>query len=331
MCLLSIIMPVYNTQDTLPAALDGVCRQTLEDLEIILVDDGSTDGVSGILKGIGEQDERVSVFRQEHAGTAAARNAGLKMAKGRYIYFADADDVMAVNAARIMTDAMESSGADLVTFGFRKRNRRTRDVQEVTAPEKRFSGQEIRHDYTKWTENSSCKVLGSCWNKCFRRDLIEKHNMVFPGLSRNEEEVFIMRYLNEVKDVYQIPDVLYDFYPIGLKQAWERLPEDFCEQVDLFRKERMKYAVKWECDTRQTREFLAKEYWGKMMLGLRLCFNPKQKAGYGEFARRVTMLRRGLSELGEVPASVEKSLIYRLMKRGFTPLVWILVKRNSRG
>lgn len=330
MSLLTIIMPVYNAKDTLPAALEGILHQTYRNLEILLVDDGSTDGVREMVRKTAGKDERFQIITQKHAGSGVARNAALQIASGSYVYFADADDVMAPDAARIMVNKMSSAGTDLLTFGYRQINRRTGAVKEVSAGEGRFSGEQIRSDYTRWTAESSCKVLGSCWNKCFRMDLIKEYGVVFPDLQRNEEEVFIMRYIEHVQDVYNIPDILYNFYPIDLKRAWKRLPDNFCEEVELFRRERLAFACRWNCDTPGTREFIAREYWGKMMLGLKLCFNPEKKAGYGEFSRRAAMLMKGLSDTGSVPASVSGSTVYKLLKRGLTPAVWLMVKKNSR-
>lgn len=331
MSLLTIIMPVYNAQDTLSAALNGILNQTYKALEILLVDDGSTDGTRHQLEQLKAQDKRVQVIIQKHAGSGAARNAALQVASGTYVYFADADDVMEPDAARIMVNKMSNPGTDLLTFGYRQINRKTGAAKEITANEGRFSGEQIRSDYTRWTADSACKVLGSCWNKCFRMDIIKEYGVMFPELKRNEEEVFIMRYIEHIQDVYNIPDILYNFYPIDLEQAWKRLPDDFCQQVELFRRERLKFARRWNCDTSSTREFIAREYWGKMMLGLRMCFNPGKPLGYGEFKHRCRLLMSGISQTGHVPASVSGSTIYKLLKKGLYPIVWLLVKKNSKG
>lgn len=330
MSLLTIIMPVYNAQDTFEAALEGIRRQTYKNLEILLVDDGSTDGIRKQIETVMKQDKRIQLITQKHAGSGAARNAALQVANGRLVYFADADDIMAPNAARVMMNRMENPGTDLLTFGYRQINRKTGSVKEITAEEGRFSGEQIRSDFTKWTADSPCKVLGSCWNKCFRMDIIKEYGVAFPDLQRNEEEVFIMRYIEHVQDVYNIPDILYDFYPIDLEQAWKRLPEDYCEEVEQFRRERMSYMRMWNCDNPATREFIAKEYWGKMILGLRMCFNPKKKLGYREFSRRIKLLCSGLDDTKNAPASITGSTLYKLMKKGLIPVVWILVKRSSR-
>ena len=331
MSLLTIIMPVYNAEDTLPDALQGIMSQTYKNLEVLLVDDGSAKGVERLVRKVTGEDERFQIITQKHAGSGAARNAALQVASGTYVYFADADDVMAPEAAGTMVHKMNDPGTDLLTFGYRQINRKTGAATEISAEEGRFSGEQIRSDFTRCTAQSPCKVLGSCWNKCFRMDLIKEYGVVFPDLQRNEEEVFIMRYIEHVQDVYNIPDILYNFYPIDLQRAWKRLPEHFCEEVELFRKERLAFAKSWNCDTPEVREFIAQEYWGKMMLGLKLCFNPEKKAGYGEFVRRVRMLMKGLSDTGRVPDSVSGSIVYKLMKKGIMPAVWLLVRKNSKG
>ena len=88
----SVIIPVYKAEKYLRQCLDSICGQTLKDIEIICVDDGSTDSSPEILKEYREKDERVIVVRQENAGAGAARNKGLDISKGKYLSFLDADD-----------------------------------------------------------------------------------------------------------------------------------------------------------------------------------------------------------------------------------------------
>lgn len=90
----SVIIPVYNIEKFLSACLDSVCSQTLKDIEIICVDDGSTDSSLAILHRYKKQDERVIVLTQQNQGAGAARNYGLSIAKGEYLAFLDSDDFL---------------------------------------------------------------------------------------------------------------------------------------------------------------------------------------------------------------------------------------------
>ena len=96
MCIpkVSVIIPVYNTEKYVRQAVVSICRQTLKDLEIIIVNDGSTDGSMTILEELAAQDERIKLFSQENQGQSTARNRGLHHAIGEYIYFMDSDDLL---------------------------------------------------------------------------------------------------------------------------------------------------------------------------------------------------------------------------------------------
>ena len=90
----SVIIPIYNTAAYLRKALDSICGQTLKELEIILIDDGSTDGSRGIIEEYAKRDARIRWYAQPNQGLSVARNRGLLHATGKYIYFMDSDDII---------------------------------------------------------------------------------------------------------------------------------------------------------------------------------------------------------------------------------------------
>ncbi len=113
----SVIVPVYNVEDFLPKCLESCIKQTLYDIEIICVNDGSTDNSAKILKAFAEADPRIIVIEQENAGLASARNAGLKIAQGRWIMFLDSDDYYLENACeRVWLESVHEK-TDIVIFG----------------------------------------------------------------------------------------------------------------------------------------------------------------------------------------------------------------------
>ena len=97
----SVIIPVYNTAPYLHEALESITMQTLKELEIIIVNDGSTDGSGEIIREAARKDERIKVYEQENQGQSIARNVGLDHAIGEYIYFMDSDDLLELNALKI--------------------------------------------------------------------------------------------------------------------------------------------------------------------------------------------------------------------------------------
>lgn len=111
--LVSIIVPVYNTKEYLKDCIDSILNQTEKKIEVLLVDDGSTDGSADICDEYAELDFRVKVFHQENSGVSSARNKGLREAKGEWIMFADSDDWLEKNAIRTLLENSES-GAELL-------------------------------------------------------------------------------------------------------------------------------------------------------------------------------------------------------------------------
>ena len=116
MPLLSIIVPVYNTATYLPACLDSILSQGFTDFEVLLVDDGSSDGSGAICDKYAEADSRVRVFHQENGGVSSARNLGLSQAKGEWIYFVDSDDEMLPDGLQTLVDCI-SDDVDIVMGG----------------------------------------------------------------------------------------------------------------------------------------------------------------------------------------------------------------------
>ncbi len=114
--LISVIIPVYNVEKYLRECVDSVISQTYENLEIILVDDGSTDSSGKICDEYIDKDERVTVVHQKNAGLSQARNRGLEESTGEYIYFLDSDDYIAENSFEILLKIAEKDGSDIVFF-----------------------------------------------------------------------------------------------------------------------------------------------------------------------------------------------------------------------
>ena len=112
----SVIIPIYNTAAYLRKALDNICGQTLKELEIILIDDGSTDGSHGIIEEYAKRDARIRWYAQPNQGLSVARNRGLLHATGKYIYFMDSDDILDTQALRHCHDLCEKRELDFIFF-----------------------------------------------------------------------------------------------------------------------------------------------------------------------------------------------------------------------
>lgn len=170
--LISVIIPVYDSEVYLPRCLEAVSAQTYDNLEIILVDDGSTDSSSQICAGFAARDRRARVIRQENQGLWAARNTGQDAARGAYLFFPDSDDYFHQDLLRLLYEAINGGpGYDLAIVG---RKVTWSGDEDTTSP--------VTPILTEWSQHRLMETLltekgDDCcvymWNKLFRRSLID--------------------------------------------------------------------------------------------------------------------------------------------------------------
>ena len=115
--LISVIIPIYNIMDCLPKCVDSVCRQTYSAMEILLVDDGSTDGTGALCDELAKKDARIRVFHKENGGSSSARNLGIREARGEYLGFVDSDDYVDADMYERLYGAIEKTGMPVAQVG----------------------------------------------------------------------------------------------------------------------------------------------------------------------------------------------------------------------
>lgn len=212
---ISVIIPVYNAGKYLEECLECIQHSTFKDIEIICIDDGSTDCSPDILRQHQQEDSRIKIFRQENAGAGAARNLGIEKSSGKYLFFMDADDRCSYSLLEKACLLAEKEKADIVVFGFLRFN-------EVTGERKAFDGlskNRLPFGYNSFSYHdvpqSICSIVNPTpWNKLIRRDLIIKNNLRYMCLTTTNDITFCAMCVMAANKVAYLPDVLY-FYRIG--------------------------------------------------------------------------------------------------------------------
>lgn len=189
--MVSIIVPVYNTEKYLHNCIDSLLAQTCTDIEILLVNDGSTDGSGAICDAYAARDARIRVMHQQNGGVSSARNAALAVASGEYIAFVDSDDWVSPHYIEAMLDAMTDANADLVCCGMFFVRNRFDTVQDMTDCREIIQGREVYR-----TLLCDGQVGGYLCNKLFKRDMIAA--MFDPDLHVSEDFVFCAQYAKAV-------------------------------------------------------------------------------------------------------------------------------------
>ena len=200
----SIIMPVYNKSAYLSSTFDALLSQTYQEWELIVVNDGSTDGSAAIIEEFVQKDVRISCISQKNCGVSAARNAGLRKASGEWIWFVDADDLPNKEFLKnVFLDSFDEE-ADIIVGSYQcfEKNKGIRNVQ---IREQGFiSSQELPHLFMKYQYKTG--FWGYLWNKLIKRNLLIKTQARFQeGLTLAEDLKFMVGLYREGTNIYSIP------------------------------------------------------------------------------------------------------------------------------
>ena len=208
--LISVIIPVYNAQKYLKTCLDSLINQLYKKLEIICVDDGSTDNSLEILRYYEKKDSRIKVFTQKNSGPSAARNNALDHATGDYISFVDADDFLEANAYKVLSEvAIEKENWDLIIFG-----------GNVIGERNDYIADKLNTSFNTYKNCSAGEVVFKekaarpfLWLHFLKRELLEKPTRLRfdETLNLGEDQIFQFGYVPRAKNVITLNLKLYNY------------------------------------------------------------------------------------------------------------------------
>lgn len=188
----SVIIPVYQAQRYVRQCLDSVTGQTLREIEIICVDDGSFDGSAQILAECAARDKRIRVIRQENAGAGAARNRGLAEASGEYLSFLDADDFFEPDMLTRAYEKAKESASQIVVYGADRYREDTGSFQEMPWALRKNALPPYRPmDCRTFTDNVFKVFVGWAWDKLFSREFILRYNLSFQEQRTSNDLLFV--------------------------------------------------------------------------------------------------------------------------------------------
>lgn len=199
--MVSIIVPVYNASQYLDRCIDSLVKQTVKDIEIILVDDGSTDDSLSICREWALKDNRIVIVEQENSGVSIARNRGIEISNGEFVLLLDSDDWLALNTVEVLLKEQQRENADCVVFGFNQTSGNIWAPLEEKCYNTLFA---LKTDFPYWLNT---ELLSSSVNKLYKRQLIKK---LYPkGMAFGEDLLFSLDYLEQCKCISFIKEPLY--------------------------------------------------------------------------------------------------------------------------
>lgn len=209
---ISIIVPVYNTRKFLEKCIDSVIKQDFKNYELILINDGSTDGSLEICKKFANKYDFIKSVSQDNGGVSKARNTGLSLAEGKYVIFLDADDSIEINSLRTLFLEAEKNDSDMVIGSYNKL-RFSNKVGKVIRKNECVTREEVWNDMNKYEG-----YINTPWAKLYRLEIIKENKLLFQeGRSIGEDYKFNRQYLQCINsNIIIIDKVVYNYRMGGL-------------------------------------------------------------------------------------------------------------------
>jgi len=238
--LISVIVPVYNGQDYLEDCILSIENQTYEDLEIIIINDGSTDGTGAVCVKLKEKYDNIYVITMEDEGVSAARNAGIDMAKGGFITFVDADDRLRPKMLQVLYDSILQTGSDIAGCGFQT-YKEEGEWQELLLNRYRIR-EPVTYEPAEYLKQEILKGNSRCWSKLYRRSVIG--NMRFQrGLSIGEDMLFLVELLSYVRKIAETDYPGYGYFQNPKGAMNREFTEKYMDQITCWEMAREKAMV----------------------------------------------------------------------------------------
>ena len=226
---LSIILPIYNVEKYLDRCMKSILKQSFKDYEIILVDDGSTDSSPILCDKYGKQLNKVKVLHKSNGGLSSARNAGLELAKGKYIFWLDSDDYISEEALSSIVKTLNKSEVDILKFNYR---RQPNDIiRKSLLKPGLYNEEEIKKNVIPLALEHVGEFTMSAWSHIYRRKFIEEEKLRFISEREvgSEDYLFNLQAFLSAKTLCAIEDDLYN-YDLRLGSLSNKYRENLIEK-----------------------------------------------------------------------------------------------------
>ena len=332
---ISVIVPVYQAEQCLPACVESVLAQTFFNWELLLVDDGCTDGSPALCDGYAARNDRVRVFHQRNGGVSAARNTGLREARGEFIAFLDADDQLEPRALETLWSMLESSGAD--TAGCAHLNVTPGGTSpELLLPAGLYDHQGILDHvvYPLLGDRLRAPVFnGFIWRYLFSGELLRRYRITFSG-AYLEDELFLMEYFCYAQKLAVTDQPLYRYVwnPSSITHKYMR---DFPAVFAAFMERKAALAERFGLEDACPR-WRENSNWAGLLIAIGNEYAPTNPKSLRERRQAVEDLCRR-PEMAEAIASLtpeglsrNKQLVAKLVRGGHFALLTLLYRFKNR-
>lgn len=236
MIAVSVIMPVYNGEADLERAVASIEAQTMGEWELILVDDGSTDKTGELCDKKAAEDERIRVIHTQNQGQGIARNTGLLLAQGEYVWFADADDELLPDGMRLLYEKALEGSYDVVSGLYYREKGRGRELILGAFTEGELKRRGTKEEEGRFHRVKTESVFGYLWNKLYRRQFLVDKGLAFDDIKKvyMEDQLFNLKVFGKNPRYYQSLSPVYCYYVVTsstTRRADDKIAEKNCRML----------------------------------------------------------------------------------------------------
>lgn len=291
--LISFIVPVYNAEKYLDQCVKSLLAQSHKKTEIILVDDGSSDGSAVLCDRFGEDDSRIRVYHKENGGVHTARNLGIQEAKGEYVFFVDSDDWIDIDTAHTVLEIIHAHSPDVVRFTYiRETENHASPKVNTFVAEGLSTGQACKTVYRQtmgligpeWKHPENFNFLATTCTSAYRRELLITHNIQFEPrepIGSFEDGLFNLKFMRIAEGFYYLDRPLYHYRKTNAESCTANYRTDYLQkQTRLF--EQLYEMVSAEQDAQLQEAF----YNRVIFSNLELCLNAVKSSQKGSVQRK---------------------------------------------
>ncbi|MCR4882184.1 MAG: glycosyltransferase [Clostridiales bacterium] len=315
--MISVIIPMYNAAKTIERCIHSVMNQSFQDLEIIIIDDGSTDGCQDIAREIAETDQRIKVYPQDNHGASSARNHGLSVCRGEYICFIDSDDAVEKEYIESLYQGIRAKDSDIALCGYVEVGESSEKKYILSAEEEMKLQGLIETDYFVLR-----LFAGSPCMKIFRSDIIKQNHLRFrEDMITAEDQYFNFQYYEHCRSITFINRPLYIYYRNESYLSMKRTVQ--CMENEI---EKIQYGI----------QFMQKQHIGswEQIIAASICYAARRYVFLTDAGNSPVQCCRRLKRMTLLKAHIrlplwQNDIIYQLLLRGhcFPAYLYLWLRR----
>lgn len=309
--LISIIIPVYNAEKYIEECIKSLCTQTLKDCEFIFINDGSKDSSRNIIEKYSHIDSRVKLMNQENQGVSIARNEGIRLAKGEYVGFVDADDFIEDDMLEVLYKEISEKNIDLIISNFQTQLDGQKGISKLDIPigkilDKKYIEENIIYKFISSNE------LNTVCTKLYKNKLITRYNIKFPEkVDLGEDGLFNLRYIIQCKNILYIDYLGYHYREVEGSATRNILTKDYFKRSLNVYLQKLPELTNFNMDNDKVKKLKITKFINEVISNVYIYLIPKNGMKLSRKLQYVKNMIQNKYVMESMPIYIKQNYIYK--------------------